>query len=629
MLKFLTLPFGVAAILVLITFTFNTNLNTGTQLAASNNCPTPDLDHDSDIDLDDLLKLTDAFANGYTSCPDCDIAPCPGNKDIDIDDIIAFLDAFAAPTNISTIPHGSPANFTQATAGYSPDSTYEWRFGDCTVRRGKITPGTAINWSHIYSLPGDYQPILQVTQNGIITTIDQLPITVTPDPANATLTANYTAYRLASTNAEPTHGTCADGKVWEEIDLQDDDTDASHDQIELGLKVRLDARSSVGQFDRDSWGLPYGGTRIIPGVVEYQFPDPNVQRQVSLTVRRNNPYVSDVVFKTVHVATSMDFIARMYPPIDPVTNEIISFRANQNYVIEGNKVWLMSGSNDRLGLADLSNPYSLPRIRLMPVTEISEVIQMFLSDGLLYLARGTRGLDIYRADPDNFVLLSHVSPQQLGSTSISRVGAVKGHVFALAAFKIFPINITNVSSPIVGKELPLGTFLLGHVPDLIQVNSEALIVHDGGTKMQVVDIRIPTSPLISFVLDIPQVVGRKMNLWRNNVIISTLSGLVFLEYQSPTQIKERFTLANLASVGGSLGLSSVGRLYLRHYTSGGNEMLDKYDITAPDSAYLMKSSGFFTTSQGPVLVLDPDDDGPLGEFIYLTSEAYGFQSRTP
>ncbi|MBU0977163.1 MAG: hypothetical protein KKD18_01995 [Nanoarchaeota archaeon] len=414
---------------------------------------------------------------------------------------------------------------------------------------------------------------------------------------NATVCADFYVEEL--TYVDPVTGE----ENWREIDLE-------NEQIEKGLKVKLDAGSFSTHAVRYDWTFP--GYYPSGPEVMYQF---GIDYTVQL-IAYDEDWNEDIITKTIYVDTGMQLLSSMPSPG--------TVFYPQYYVLDGNTIWVIS-SNGLIATADVSNPYALPMLQIMPTPALQYKYSISYANGRLYVGTGD-GVNVYRADPNDFVLLHRFLASEMGSLSTMTVSSVGDMLYIGSSYpdKLWAYDMSNPEQPTLVSSLDLSL----HPSYVIQLANDALLFHaSGGTSLALIDIRDAQNPNLSEVIDTGAVLGANYDVVNEyQCVISANNGarmyyiLPDIPLNEPLVLSPaRVLVTGLGSSGGGL---STTRLYVRN-----GQFIAKYDITDwAGPGYLMETF----EPQAPMggvddFVIDPD--GPLGPASGILYVGYSFGYR--
>lgn len=514
--------------------------------------------------------------------------PCEGNTaptaeagadlDADVDEPLAF--------------NGS-ASFDP----HNDDLAYAWDFGDGGTGSG-ATP------SHTFAAADTYTVTLTVTDICGAFDADTLQVTVTEDSGPEPLMADFVVRQLISVDPVTLEET------WEQVGLSPDDP------IESGLEVKLDATVSTGATYyrwRESGYL--FGTQA-EELVTYSGP---YEYNIKLTVYDATGQNVDFVEKTVYVDGGMDLLSTM-----PAAAEM--FRPSACTVL-GTELWSVSGAG-LVGVADISNPENLPALELMPIDPLNSVYDMASANGRLYVALGVGGVAIYQADRDDFHRLSTITRVNLGAAGVCNVAAV-GNVLFIAAQspgKIVAYDVANPSDPV-----PLESFSVPSLSAMGKIGSDALLAHNGGSSLTLLDIRNPQEPSLVEVAELTLNLAGRFQTYGTQAAVGTSSGdTLLLDLIVPANPAEPLALGSdrdrIVEVDTTYAALGAGRLFSRGY-----DYLDKYDIRQPgEPSTLMQEAEPPYVGSYPMFLFDPDGPGgPENQVLFVGVNFYGFTAYAP
>ena len=268
-----------------------------------------------------------------------------------------------------TVIEETPVTFT-ANAGLPPDPllTYRWDFGDhgsCDLTPS--LPGA--NLTHTYHTPGVYTVTLFVS-NTVATSTDTAIITVA---TSTTLAADFKVYQL--TEVREPNSLCPDGKVWEEIDLDDpNDPDDAFDTIEKGLRVKFEASSSSGNT-RSLW-LQYGDGDSTTAVIGPNGEPPQINELHTYTTTglysarlRVRNLQGQALFRTwiVHVAEGL-------APVDQLDVSPAIANWGRGTVYARGLIWVVDGLRQLRGVQPLGPANDHLRLVVDTIVHLDGVI---------------------------------------------------------------------------------------------------------------------------------------------------------------------------------------------------------------------------------------------------------------
>ena len=473
--------------------------------------------------------------------------------------------------------------------------SWEWDFGD-----GGTGAGVSVN--HAFACEDDYVVSLTVADDCGATDSHQVLVSVSSSNPQE-LQADFKVYRLAS--VDPIGGT----EEWTEIDLD-------NEEIELGLRIRLDASSSSGEIHFYSWHLGDGSYGSGDEVL-HSYDEPG-EYSVQLTIYDETWMQYDRVVRIVRVGEGMELLSEMPLPGDgfwPVA-----------YAISGTEVWTVCLFG-LIGVADISNPRELPALEIMPLEIAGVVSSMAASNGRLYIVESGEGVGIYRADRDNFALLADLSTTDLGVSGLLGVAAVEDYLY-LATQLPDEILVLDVSDPARPVSLDDLTISVPGLMTMSQVGDDALVLHDGGFLLTVVDIRAPSAPSVALVGDLGTDLNGTIRVFEHQLAIEAgmATAIVDLAVTADLNMPIGIGVNRIVNIAGSN--TALGRLRL--YTRGYGRV-SKYNIAHPGApGYLMERMRPAMDGSSLMFVVDPDGpEGPEGLTLFTAIDVYGFASYVP
>ncbi len=368
-------------------------------------------------------------------------------------------------------------------------SNYSWNFGDGSAL---VSGQTA---SHIYASAGTYTATFSATDSCNAVGSDTATVTVNnpsgPCPT-CPLQANFKVQKLVHVDLET--GT----ETWRDIDL-------ANDHLEIGLRHRLNASSSQGTITAYRW-KKNGSTFSTQGPTILRDGPANAgDESIQLVLYGLNGTESSVT-QVIPIAAGMQSLGTQAQAFIPILGSGMIRCQNGELVIpgavafKGSELWGFSPRQEAFTVADLSNPQNLlstSQTRVFPTGALdssqSLKASFVIHNGLLYLANGAQGVNIYRADRNNFENLGSISTTQmegLPAHSVAKFGDAL-YVGSHLAAKIFifslenstQINLVNV------LQFPVGIRNIGGK------DPGALGVFHYNT-LQIVDVRDPWNPVL-------------------------------------------------------------------------------------------------------------------------------------
>ena len=475
--------------------------------------------------------------------------------------------------------------------------TYAWNFGDGANGSGPAP-------SHTYAEAGVYTVTLTVTDPCGAFDTDALQVTVTEDSGPEPLMADFLVKQLVSVDPVTLEET------WEEIGLSPDDP------IESGLEFKFDGTVSTGAaYYRWRENGYLFGTHA-EELATYSGP---YEYSVKLTVYDAAGQQTDFVEKTVYVNGGMNLLSTM-----PSSGQ--TFRPSAAALL-GTELWSVSGDG-LVGVADISDPHNLSALELMPGAPLATVYDLAASNGRLFAAQGVGGVAIFQADRANFQQLAMITRVDVGASGVCNV-AVVGDVLFIATKspgQIVAYDVANPSAPALLTNLP--------VPDLDamgKVGSEALLAHNGGSVLTLVDIRDPRQPFIVEEIELTLDLAGDLQAYETQAAVGTSSGdTLLLDVIVPASPATPLALgpdrAHVVDVDNSYAALGAGRFYSRGY-----DYVAKYDIRQSEgSAPLMQEVAPPFVGSYPMLLFDPDGPaGPAGQALFVGVNFRGFAAYAP
>jgi len=409
-------------------------------------------------------------------------------------------------------------------------------------------------------------------------------------------------------------------ETWREIDLE-------NEEIELGLKVKFDGSLSTGAY----WYVfDYGGnvysTDVYSPTDIHNFTMPG-NHAVNLQIwNEAGDETNTSPSKTIHVAQGMQTLSVM-----PFPGERFQ---PMSFVLVGNRIWALSSVNKDIGTADISDPNNLPALQtIQPDGLTNKANQIAIGNGKLSVSKQQNGLDIYQADPDNFILLKRMNANEFGNdiSGVAGVGAVGNimyvNVFSslLQQYRLLTYDISNPSQPSLIKEMPLPA----GASQMRQVANDALVFkHYPERAFTVFDIREPTNPEQAFVVDMDTSYCDSIGVTQDRIaakkiIQGTEMGVGIWKLIVPESTEEPLSIGPkefYVSYSLPLGFTE-NRMFL--CTGDSNVALRKYDTT--DQRLPPYSMGYLVEECGiDGFVFDPDGVGPAKSVLITGSDGPGF-----
>ena len=244
---------------------------------------------------------------------------------------------------------------------------YEWDFGD------GCDPVNAAVANHTYADAGDYTATLTVWDNCGAWHADQILVSVEDGGTPQELTADFTVSWLLSVDPDGT-------EHWS------DPVDPSEVEIELGLRIRLDASASTGDVAHTYWDFGDGAF----GSDEVELHAFDQDRSVTLTVYTSDWCQWDIAEKTINVNGGMQQLSSTTWP----GHDFLPTRC----AVWQNQLWAVSGFAS-LGVLDISDPLNLGTFDIMlPEGSLSSVQSMAANNGKLFLVGSNGVIDVYETD---------------------------------------------------------------------------------------------------------------------------------------------------------------------------------------------------------------------------------------
>lgn len=524
-----------------------------------------------------------------------------GGKTADGGGAVSWLDCL-----INHPPHADAGPDKQAQVGQSVQFsasgsgdvegsllTCYWQFGD-----GGSAAGTVV-W-HSYASAGSYIATVTVVDECGASAVDTAQVVVSPPPPPGELKADFIVEQLVY--KDPVSGE----EEWQAIDV------VGGEQVELGLKVKLNASPSTGPIANYYWQVD--GKYPTGKEVIHQFTTSG-PRTVKLTVY-DAAWKSATVTKTVHVDGGMTLLSSMpscYYTFQP-----------QFYALDGNRLWVVSYQG-QVGTAALAQATALPQMQILAAGPFTSKTGLACSNGRLFVGRGTQGVDIYQADPSAFQLLKNIAPSSFGVPQITDVCAVGDVLYAAtASTTLLAIDVKDPTSPKL-----VATLALPWTFRLIRVQDGALLAMRAQGDLRVVDTRDPTAPSLGAAVH----VGTSLSppfaaVCGDEFVLAATGGAVRGSLVVPEAASQPILFGPL--VGTQIGfmsgaLSPKGRCYARS-----SSVLRKWDTIPPDPlpAYQMASVDVGEPTDCSVLLFDPDGPGPKSEYL-LAGYWFGFRAYAP
>lgn len=493
--------------------------------------------------------------------------PCAGNEppvaDAGPDREAEVGENVLFEANDSTDPDGFIESFT-------------WYFGD-----GHTDSGAAV--THAYDCADDYTVTLTVTDECGATDSREILVTVSPSEPQ-TLQADFKVYRLVY--VDPVDGT----EEWVEVDLE-------NEEIELGLWVTFDAASSTGPAANYIW-MFMDSTFDNTEQVLHAYDEPG-DYDVTLTVYNDTWTESDTVAKTVHVAEGMHFVSMVsnvggtFIPVD--------------YTFLGDDLWGISATGV-IGVVDISDVRAPGEVSIMETEPTLSVRSLVASsDNKLFVARGSAGIEVYRASRDAFSRLDaqSIPTEALGGNSAGALAVIDDvlYVRAYPSHEIYLFDTTNSASLGGALALPDG------VKDMAPAGPDLLAVLGDTGTLAVLDVTTPANPvLVGDPIDL-SAVSMKVGPTRiaarvsEGIALLDLDHLVYYASQGPdVQIP-------IAAVNTTDYAASEHYLYR---VNGSAQTILKYCVVDPNASYLMEEIEAITFGMTEPCVHDPiqPPDGP-------------------
>jgi len=371
-----------------------------------------------------------------------------------------------------------------------------------------------------------------------------------------------------------------------------------NDPIEYGLKVRLNALDySAGNIILYWWqknGAGYGSDPIM--IKSYTGP---TQFQLKLTVY-DEGYLHNVsVTKTVYVAQGMHVLS-----ITPYSGTSFNPAYWANL---GTELWGVDGGGT-IAVVDISDPANLPAVQVMAPTLGTAPASMAASDGKLYISSYQNGVWVCRADRNNFSVLAHLTPQDLGNPAATGdVAAVGEFMYVLTAMpnRVLVYDVSDGFAPVLVDQVALP----GGVQTMRLVGSEAVLVQKlNSSTIWALDIRQPDQPqLLPEPIQPPQSYVYTILTYDHTVILPMLSKTAFFELVVPddTELPLTFGQMRIVDTFSVYSAASATRLY-----TVANGYLRKFDGLYPATGQpSYQIDQYYPGYQTPVQFIC-DADGP-------------------
>jgi len=477
------------------------------------------------------------------------------------------------------------------------DLAYAWDFGDGATGSG-ATP------SHAFTAADTYTVTLTVTDPCGAFDTDTLQVTVAEDGDPEPLTADFVVRQLVSVDPVTLEET------WEQVGLAPDDP------IESGLEVKLDGTVSTGatyyRWRQSGYLFGTHAEELVTYVGPYEL-------DIKLTVYDASGQNVDYVEKTVYIDGGMEPLSTMPDPAE-------IFRPSAHAVL-GTDLWAVSDTG-LVGVADISNPHNLPALELMAIDPLSSAYDMASTNGRLYVALGVGGVAIYQADRQNFQSLSTITRVDLDAAGVCNVAAV-GDVLFIATQNPGRIVAYSVADP--STPAPFASFSVPGLSAMGKVGSDALLAHNGGSSLTLLDIRDPQAPAVAEVFNLTLDLAGGIKTHGTQAAVGTCSGAtLLLDLIVPADPGAPLTLGpdrdRVVEVDNTNAALGAGRLFSRGY-----EYVSKYDTRQSEGAApLMQEVEPPYVGSGLMFLFDPDGpDGPAAEALFVSVNFCGFSAYAP
>ena len=185
-------------------------------------------------------------------------------------------------------------------------------------------------------------------------------------------------------------------------------------------------------------------------------------------------------------------------------------------------------------------------------------------------------------------------------------------------------DVTNPQQPVLRASINFD----GGLGEAGQLGASAFVINDGIDKLHFIDIRNTTNPFISTSRTITNLLATVMTgkdpLSNNSLLASAvLSGSVVIDVaasQPATLPLEVGPTRNLAGIGTYITARTSNRLYKRT-----SQTILKYDISQPESAYLMETIAMPDYNGDDIFIYDSpvDSNGPA---LFVPASQIGYRT---
>ena len=604
------------------------------QAGGSGSCPTADLNHDGNIDVDDLIKLNDGFAAGYSACPECDINPCPGNKDIDVDDIIAFLEAFAQGAANPKITTHQPITFPEV-----PTTTsYHYDFGDCITDTGpRVT--------HIYPTPGTSTgtrtPVATAGTAGGAEPVATVTVTAptTPPPLKAD-------FRVLTLEKIDTTSQCAEGKIWKQVK-----TDDPAKLIELGLRLKFDATVSTSPNPIDRYTWYFMDTTAASGAQPIKaFSQSNATDGYNVLLKVSTASGPNSVYKRIYVDEGITFLhtIRTWERPDYTSERQFNMDWCDQEPTDQKEIWCTVTTSltldTGLGVLDVSNPAQpTPKLVLPGLWEGYSFVQTIpigieVADGKAVVWLGTTDsndsanngsiIDVFRADSDDPELLYQIVSTDLPDYSLGDAVTAGDFLYVVARttdpsrqhkFLVFDLRSAGKPQPLSVMDLPD----VGNSQWTITRAGKRSLLLASSSAIWLLDLYNPANPRIDqkIVNAETQVYDRNSFAHGNYFVLNgglRLFGRVIegLDPIVPSRVEILRTLTS--STATKVFTPSRGYAYLGSTTEDPGVGLRKHNLLDNEPYHMEKQEGGqLARVEAGLLLVDPDGlESDQSDYLY-------------